>query len=275
MAARPLFLTSPLTTGADVRALQVALQTPARPDLVGNDFLLSAVDGEFGEDTHRAVYRAKFWLGYALPDHRATDKLIAFLNGATPPTPKMTANRKKRLKAAKAVPPGFKKLREAVKHLGLSEDPPNSNNVLFSSWYGLIGAWCAMFVTYCGCKAGMKAYARKNRWAYVPFMVDDARSGRFHYTLTTAPVTGDDVAFDWPPKNGVPDHVGIYASEADLEKLAPAALRAARRQFGPLGRGDFWSVEGNTGVGNDSNGGSCMIRKRNRSSVHAFMHPGA
>ena len=106
-------------------------------------------------------------------------------------------------------------------------------------------------------------------------MVDDARAGRFHYALTNNPVTGDDVAFDWPPKNGVPDHVGIYASESDLERVAPAALRAARAQFGPLGRGDFWTVEGNTGIGNDSNGGTCMIRKRNRRSVHAFMHPGA
>jgi len=152
MAGRPLFLTSPHMTGEDVRALQAALQRPERPDLAGIDFLQSTVDGDFGEDTHRAVFRAKYWIGYAKPDHRATEKLIAFLDGATPPTPTMRATRAKRVKAGKGVRPGLKKLREAVKHLGLAENPPNSNNVLFSVWYGLIGAWCAMFVSYCGVK---------------------------------------------------------------------------------------------------------------------------
>ena len=71
MAGRALFLTTPPQRGEDVRALQQALQTPQRPDLAGTDFLQSDVDGVFGEDTHRAVYRAKYWLGYAKPDHRA------------------------------------------------------------------------------------------------------------------------------------------------------------------------------------------------------------
>jgi hypothetical protein len=267
--ARQLFLTSPNLTGDDVRALQEALESPKRPDLAGTDFLQSDVDAEFGEDTHRAVYRAKYWLGYAHPNHRATDQLIAFLNGEKPPTDVMKANRKKRLKTAKATPPGLKKLREAMKHLGVSEHPPNSNTVMFSVWYGMIGAWCAMFCTYCGCKAGMKAYVRRNRWSYVPFMVADARAGRFNYTLTRSPVSGDDVAFDWGG-DGVPDHVGIYASEQDLRKLAPSAFNAAIRQFGPLRPGEFWCVEGNTGVGNDSNGGEVMRRLRYVSQVDGF-----
>lgn len=275
VAGRPLFLTTPLLKGEDVRALQQALQSPRRPDLAGTDFLQSDVDGEFGEDTHRAVYRAKYWLGYAKPDHRARDSLVAFLNGTTAPTETMTANRERRLAAAKKEPRGLKKVREAVKHVGLTESPPDSNIVLFSTWYGFVGPWCAMFITYCGCKAGMKAYARRRRWSYVPAMVEDARFGRFHYALTNEPVTGDDVAFDWPPNDGVADHVGIYASESDLQKLAPSALRAAREQFGPLGPGDFWSIEGNTAIGTDSRGGACMIRKRNRRGAHAVMHPGA
>ena len=164
MAGRPLFLTTPPLRGDDVRALQQALQTPQRPDLSGTDFLLSDVDGVFGEDTHRAVYRGKYWLGYAKPDHRARESLVAYLNGTVQPTEAMTANRRKRL-AAKKEPRGPKKLREAVKHIGLTEDPPGSNVVLFSTWYGFVGPWCAMFVTYCGSKAGMPAYARRRGWA--------------------------------------------------------------------------------------------------------------
>src|SRR5687768_2345547 len=121
--ARTLFLTTPLMKGDDVRKLQKALQNPGRPDLKDDDFLQSeaGADGEFGEDTHRAVYRAKYWLGYANPDHRAAEKLINFLNGVTPPTPRMKELRRKRVAALNAQPPGFKKLKEAVKHLGITE----------------------------------------------------------------------------------------------------------------------------------------------------------
>jgi len=260
--------------GEDVRALQQALQSPQRPDFAGADFLQSVVDGVFGEHTHRAVYRGKYWLGYTKPDHRARDSLVAYLDGTREPTPTMAENRRKRLGALKKQPRGVKKVREAIKHLGVAEDPPGTNKVLFSAWYGFVGPWCAMFIAYCGCEAGIKAYARRRRWAYVPAMVEDARFGRFHYALTHELVTGDDVAFDWPPNDGVADHIGIYVSEPDLEKISPTTLNAARQQFGPLGPGDFWSIEGNTAVGADSSGGCVLIRKRNRRSTYAYMHPG-
>jgi hypothetical protein len=277
--ARTLFLTSPMMKGEDVRKLQKALMNPARPDLRNEDFLLSpaGADGEFGEDTHRAVYRAKFWLGYAAPDHRAADKLLSFLNGVTPPTARMKQLRTKRLRALAAQPPGLKKLKEAVKHLGVTEAPPASNKVAFATWYDMAGPWCAMFVTFCGAKAGLRSYAKRppGRWAFVPFMVNDARAGRHNYALTTNPVSGDDVAYDFAPRSGTPEHVGIFAAEEDLRKLAPSALRRAKNRFGPLGSNEFWSVEGNTGVGNESNGGAVMLRKRRKADVVAFMHPGA
>lgn len=276
--ARTLFLTTPLMKGDDVRALQRALKNPARPDLKDVDFLQSdaGADGEFGEDTHRAVYRAKFWLGYAHPDHRASDKLVSFLNGVTPPTPRMKQLRRRRLAAERAQPPGVKKLKEAVRHLGVKESPPGSNKVMFATFYDLAGPWCAMFVTFCGVKAGLPSYVKRppGRWAYVPFMVADARAGRYHYTVTTHPSSGDDVAFDFNG-DGKADHVGIFAKEQDLRNLASSALDDAIRRFGRLGSGEFWSIEGNTGVGNDSNGGEVMIRKRKRQQVQAFMHPGA
>jgi len=279
MAARTLFLTTPMMVGDDVRALQKALKNPARPDLRDDDFLQSpsGADGEFGEDTHRAVFRAKYWLGFTHPDHKAAGKLINFLNGVTPPTPKMNQLRKKRLAAIKAKPPGFRKLEVAVKHLGVKESPSGSNKVMFASFYDLPGPWCAMFVTFCGAKAGLKSYAKRppGRWAYVPFMVDDARAGRYNYTVTSNPVSGDDAALDFSsPKDGVPDHIGIFASEHDLRKINAAALKKAIQSFGALGSNEFWSVEGNTMVGQDSNGGEVMLRKRRKQDVVAFMHPG-
>ncbi len=276
--ARTLILTSPMMVGDDVRSLQKALQNPTRPDLKSDDFLQSdaGADGEFGEDTHRAVYRAKYWLGYANPDHKAAAKLVEFLNGVRPPTTEMKARRKKRVAMREKEPHGFRKLKEAVKHLGVKEIPPNSNQVMFASWYDVAGPWCAMFIAFCGAEAGIKTYRKRppGRWAYVPFMVADAKAGRYNYSITTKPVTGDDVAFDFPPRDGVPQHIGIFASEPDLRKLAPGALTKAIQNFGALRSGEFWTVEGNTMVGNDSNGGEVMLRKRRKQDVVAFMHPG-
>lgn len=273
--ARTLYLTTPLMEGDDVKALQQALNEPQRADLRGTDFLQSpdGVDGFFGEDTSRAVYRAKYWLGYANPDYRAAQKLVDFLNGVRPATEQMTKLRKKRLDEAKKKPLGIKKLEEAMKHLGVKESPAGSNRVMFATFYDLAGPWCAMFVTFCGCKAGLKAYAKRppGRWAYVPYMVADARAGRHGYTITANPVSGDDVAFNFhsDPK---PDHIGIFATEADLRKINSEAVNKAIQRFGPLASGEFWSVEGNTAVGNDSNGGEVMLRKRKKSNVVAFMH---
>ena len=275
---RTLFLTTPMMVGEDVAELQRALQQPARADLKGVDFLQSrsGVDGVFGEETHRAVYRAKYWLGYAKPDHKAAQKLIDFLKGVRPPTPGMTVLRVQRLAQTEEEAPGVRKLREAVKYLGVKERPPKSNEVMFADWYDVAGPWCAMFVSFCGAKAGIKAYCRSppGRWAYVPYMVEDARAGRYHYAITHKPVSGDDAAYDFPPKDGVADHVGIVAGEADLRQLAPDDLDRAIRRFGALRGNEFWAVEGNTMVGDDSDGGEVMLRKRRNSDVLAFMHPG-
>ena len=259
------FLTSPHMKGTGIRDLQKELKRKG--------YLQGPVDGEFGPDTHRAVFRAKHHLGYLRPDHRAGPKLYAFLTGSRKLTAQMKATQRLRRPKPRIKTRGYKKLKVAVGYLGTKENPPNSNRVLFSIWYGLIGAWCAMFCSFVGVKAGYKVYIKGKQWAYVPFMVMVARQGFIKYTITYRPVSGDDVAFDWNPPS-VADHVGVYAEERDLKELAPFALAEAKAKFGSLGTGDFWTVEGNTGVGNDSNGGNTMIRKRNKRQVQAFMHPG-
>ena len=64
----------------------------------------------------------------------------------------------------------------------------------------------------------------------------------------TYPLPGDIAIFNWD--GGVPDHIGI------VEKY--------------LGGGQFQSVEGNTSLGNNSNGGEVMRRVRYLSQVDGF-----
>jgi hypothetical protein len=71
--------------------------------------------------------------------------------------------------------------------------------------------------------------------------------------VTSNPLPGDLVCYDWEG-NGVADHVGLF--EAWTDKSA----------------GKFTAIEGNTAVGNDSNGGKVMRRDRTRSNVQAFVH---
>lgn len=263
---RLMRLTSPHMKGSGVAALQRLLKK--------NGHLQAKVDGEFGPDTHRAVYKAKYWLGYPKPDHVAGDKLYAYLEGSKKPTLAMRTLAAKRKRAIPKVPLGVKVLTNAVKYLGIKEKPPGSNKTMFSTWYGVIGPWCAMFCTYNGVMAGSKVFKRGSYWAYVPFIVSDARAGNRGLAITYRPVDGDMVCFDWEMagRAGVADHVGLYATQTTLQRIAPEALRQAIKQFGKLSTNDFWCVEGNTGVGNDSNGGQVMIRKRSKSQVQAFVH---
>ena len=70
-----------------------------------------------------------------------------------------------------------------------------------------------------------------------------------HWIGRGTPSAGDIVIFNWD-QAGVPEHIGI------VEEY--------------LGNGRFRSVEGNTAVGNDSNGGQVMRRERNVSQVDGF-----
>src|SRR5687768_604913 len=104
------FLNSPHMKGTGVRDLQKELKRKG--------YLQGAVDGEFGPDTHRAVFRAKHHLGYLRPDHRAGPKLYAFLTGTRKLTPQMKALQKKRKPKPLIYTKGYLKLQEACKHIG-------------------------------------------------------------------------------------------------------------------------------------------------------------
>lgn len=240
-----MHLTSPLMQGPHVRVLQEKLEA--------RGFYHGAIDGQFGLHTYQAVYRAKYWLGYKKPDHLAGDVLLRFLSMPMKEMPlayRVRASRRRRI--ALKVSRGALVLKEARTHLGTKESPPASNRVVFSLWYGLIGSWCAMFVSYCSVKVGIKSFQRGVHYAYVPFLVADARAGRNGLSLAhwNDVKPGDYVCYDWNG-DGTADHIGIFE-----KKLTSVS---------------FSAIEGNTGVGNNSNGGEVMRRERYTSNVLAFV----
>jgi hypothetical protein len=109
-----------------------------------------------------------------------------------------------------------------------------------------------MFVTWCQCQVGGKRFAQGKQYAYVPFVVNDAHAGRNGMHLTTEPIKGDLVTFDWN-HDGVADHMGVFVHWVDR------------------GKGVFATVEGNTSLTNNSNGGEVMQRERNLSDVQVFI----
>lgn len=262
---RTLSLTSPGTRGNDVRRAQQHL----RKNAFATDFLQSKIDGAFGEATGRACRRAKFWLGYptGLQTPVYGDQLAKMLARGPKELPLAYRRRRaQRLKAhAKKARPaatlGAKAFGALHRHVGLTEKPAGSNRCLFSAWYGSVGPWCAMGVTWAYVQAGSKAFRRGVNYAYVPYLVADARAGRNHLSVTKTPQHGDPVAFDWEG-NGVFDHVGLFDHWTNQA------------------RGQFATLEGNTSAddkGSQSNGGGCFERERSTKAGYTvvFIHVGA
>lgn len=238
-------LTSPNTKGNNVKAAQRALKE------LGT--WVGKIDGVYGEQTARATAQAKYKIGYA---ERNINKvygpdLHAFLTGRKKPT--LLMQRRAKQRANKPNTFREKALEIAVSFEGVKEHPANSNITQFSKWYGMIGPWCAMFVTYCFVEAGSKSFKKGERWAYCPYMVSAARAQRNGLTVVPKDKVkpGDIAMFDWQG-DGVSDHVGIVVTS-------------------PNTKGAFRCVEGNTSLGNNSDGGQVMIRDRKTSQVICFI----
>jgi|SRR5215831_4723828 len=147
-------------------------------------------------------------------------------------------------------PPAGKTLRQkalsqALTQLGIKESPAGSNQTKYCSWYGMVGPWCAMFVTWCYETQGdSPGFVKGSRYAYVPYVVSDAQNNRYGLSVTSSPIPGDLVCYDWD--GGDYDHIGLFEN----------------------GNSSSWSaIEGNTSTSNNSNGGEVMRRSRSRSQA--------
>ena len=153
-----------------------------------------------------------------------------------PPTPKPTQRQQT--------------LQKAISQIGVKESPANSNQCKYTTWYGLVGPWCAMFCTWCRLttQPANKTFVKGSRYAYCPYVLSDAQTGRYGLSLTSSPIPGDLVLYDWD-RGGLPDHIGIF------EK----------------GDARSWTaIEGNTSTSNNSNGGEVMRRNRDTNQARVW-----
>ncbi len=129
----------------------------------------------------------------------------------------------------------------AKKEVGYSESPANSNKTKYGEWFGYNGVmWCAIFVSWVYAKAGQPLgnIGFKKGMAGCQSAVAHFKQ---KHKITTTPEPGDIVFFDWN-SDGRFDHTGIFVRK--INNLT------------------FETIEGNTSLANDSNGGSVMVRTR-------------
>jgi hypothetical protein len=234
---RVLHVTSPLMSGSDVLDVQERLDDLGYP--------VGALDGAYGVATATAVraFQRDHGLevdGVCGPQTRAA--LAEAQPGEHPPVEPSAI--------------GQLALQEALTHVGVTEQPPDSNRTPFGEWFGVDGVkWCNIFVSYCFAVgadyticAGFKGAGVYPRGCtYVPTTEAWLRATGL-WVGRTSPLPGDIAIFNWD--GGAPDHIGIVEED--------------------LGGGRFTSIEGNTSVGNDSNGGAVMRRTRRVSQVNGF-----
>lgn len=144
---------------------------------------------------------------------------------------------------------------KAKSYVGTKESPANSNNVIFNTHYyggpvrGSAYPWCAAFIwdIFRMCGASDLYYGGK-KCAYCPTLRNYYKSkGQLYST----PKVGDIVFYQF--SGNVPNHVGIVCEVVSKTKIK--------------------AVEGNTAIGNDSNGGAVMIRERSTSCIVGYGRP--
>ena len=139
----------------------------------------------------------------------------------------------------------------ALAEIGVKESPANSNRQKYGKEYGVNGtAWCCQFVWWVFKKAGAAAlfYGGK-KTAYCPTLMQYYKSKGQIVKKNFEP--GDIIFFDFNG-NGQPDHVGI------VERVSGNKV---------------YTIEGNTSVGNDTNGGQVMRRTRSGKNILCAARP--
>lgn len=138
----------------------------------------------------------------------------------------------------------------AAAEIGYTENPPGTNRTKFGKWFGLNGvAWCGIFVSwayhYAGYPLGNIGY-RKGFAGCMTAVAHFKKTGK----ITIDPQPGDIVFFDWNG-DGTFDHTGIFVRK--------------------INDNQFETIEGNTSLTNQSNGGQVMRRQRHFKNA-IFVH---
>lgn len=141
----------------------------------------------------------------------------------------------------------FKQILDIARaEIGVKESPTGSNRQKYGEAYGWNGvAWCAQFVWWC--------FHQANADALLPI-----KTASCWYLLDSAKKAGLWVTSDFQPgdvliyKFGSNRHTGICES---------------------VSAGYVTAIEGNTGIGNDANGGMVMRRQRRVTLIEGAVRP--
>jgi hypothetical protein len=249
---RRLTLTSPPIQGERVRKLQLMLRhNPFGTFDPGRD------DGVYDELTAAATRRAWYWMG--CPEEQIgehTDgRLFDFLAGVKELPASWNAMRRGRLKRAEETILWDAALSIAREQLGKREDGFDSKRTPYTLWYGVLCPYSVVFAAFCYAQAGSSAFQPGSRYAYAPYMFDDARRGLNFLSLAPEPLRGDLALLD-ADGDGVPDRVAFFDGfEGEDDKDV------------------FDAIEGDVGMEGDPGGAGAVARtKREQSQVIAFVH---
>ena len=138
----------------------------------------------------------------------------------------------------------------ARSELGYTESPAGSNRTKYGAWFGLNGhPWCMMFIQWVFTQADAESLLAARTASCGAFMRAAKAAGQW---VTSGYQPGDVVIMDFPGNKVKTDHCGLVVT----------ALTDGVR-----------TIEGNTGVGNDSNGGEVMERTRPLSVIIGAYRP--
>lgn len=144
-------------------------------------------------------------------------------------------------------------LEKARGEIGVKERPAGSNSGFRVSQYqaatslgGTGWPWCAALVNWAFEQADRPLVELK-RSASVPVLLNEAKKLGW---VKTVPEPGDLACFQFPPADPTPDHIG-FVDRVDGNTL--------------------FTIEGNTSMSSDSNGGEVMARIRSMSQVQGLI----
>ena len=141
-------------------------------------------------------------------------------------------------------------LRLATAELGYTEQPADSNRTKYGAWYGLDGQpWCMMFVQWIFDRAGAESLLPVKTASCTALMRAAQQAGVW---VSGGYRPGDVVIYDFSGKKRQAQHCGIV-EQANC--------------------GSVVAIEGNTGVGDDANGGTVMRRTRKETVILGAVRP--
>lgn len=145
----------------------------------------------------------------------------------------------------------------AERYIGIKENPPNSNNVVFNTRYygkavsGSAYPWCCAFIwcLFQDIGAPELFYGGGKTASCTTLMNYAKQKGLFH---TAGFQRGDLALFDFDNDRTKSEHIGI------IEQVKPDSVV---------------TIEGNTSLGNNSDGGEVMRRARNNNLIIGVYRP--